>query len=335
MLLTSCAKAPMQESPDRLSFFALDTVITLEGMGSGAAQALRDVQESITAMEQDLSRTRPDSIISQVNSSGGEPVTLTPQIYGLLEQAIEVSTLTDGAFDMTIAPAADLWGFTKDAFRVPDEQELAKVKGKVGPQHVHLTDSTVRLDEGAALDLGGIAKGYALEQAGGIFRSYGLSGGLANLGGDVLAYGANRHHQPWNIAIRDPNAKETGLPYFGVLSVSDQYILTSGGYERYFEAGGKTYQHIIDPKTCAPAESTLQSVTVITDLEDGSAVYADALATALYIMGAEDAADFWRDCAFPFEMVLVDASGTVYFTEGLQDCFTPNSDSGYTYRFLH
>ena len=117
------------------------------------------------------------------------------------------------------------------------------------------------------------------------------------------------------------NKEDDNAP-IGTLTVSDRYILTSGGYERYFESGGRQYQHIIDPRTCAPSDSSLQSVTVVTPLKEGSGIAADALATALFIMGPDRAAEFWRENDRWFDMLLIDTEGNVYITDGIDGQFT-------------
>lgn len=334
LLASSCTRNYQSDTPETITFLAMDTVVSVTGRGRERSIAAQEVHSLITSMEDELSRTREGSTIYSLNHGTGQPVTVSPRVQSLLEQAQTLYGMTGGRFDITIAPAADLWGFTKDAFRVPDAAEQEAVKAHVGIEHLTLSGDTVQLDEGAELDLGGIAKGYALERARDIFETHDLNGGIANLGGDILAYGTGSSGNPWRIGIRDPFHAADEEDYLGILEASDRYVLTSGGYERFFEEDGRHYQHIIDPATCSPAQSDLESVTIVTSLDEGAGTAADALATALFVMGSEDAIDFWRESDFPFEMILVDDSGHVYLSKGLRDCFIPQKTGKYQYVFL-
>ena len=165
------------------------------------------------------------------------------------------------------------------------------------------------------IDLGGIAKGYTSARIRDIFKKNGIESGLVNLGGNVQALGTKTDGNNWRVAVQSPDDTED---YLGVLSIRDKAVITSGGYERYFEQDGVTYHHIIDPKTGYPAESGLSSVTIVSD--DGT--LADGLSTALFIMGKDKAESFWRAHSDKFEAVLVTDDGTIYVTEGLKGSFT-------------
>ena len=191
----------------------------------------------------------------------------------------------------------------------------------------------ISLDEGCAVDLGGIAKGYASDCAAVLFHRSALTGGCANLGGNVYVYGTNAQNKPWSVAIQDPADSEG---YVCTLSLSDAFVVTSGGYQRYFTApDGTVYQHILDPKTGYPVQSDLTSVSVITrGAFDGQGTRADAYSTALYVMGEQAAVDFWRGQDMSFDMVLVTADGRVVYTPGLADCFNEREGSAYVYQPL-
>lgn len=170
----------------------------------------------------------------------------------------------------------------------------------------------VTLPEGMEIDLGSVAKGYAGQLAAQMLREHGVQSALLNLGGNVQTVGTKPGGFPWQIGIKDPQGEDAMM----VLSVEDQAVVTSGGYERYFEQDGQTYWHIMDPSTGHPADSGLISVTIVGD----EGVVCDGLSTALFVMGLEKAADLWvQSC--DFEAVFVTASGEVYITEGLRDHF--------------
>ena len=151
-----------------------------------------------------------------------------------------------------------------------------------------------------------------------IFKDYKVDSGLVNLGGNVQAYGTKPDGSNWRVAIQNPNNTED---YIGVLSIADKAVITSGGYERYFEQDGKTYHHIIDPSTGYPAENGLISVTIVSD--DGT--LADGLSTSLFIMGKDKAVEFWKSHSDEFDAVLEADDGTLYVTEGIKDSFTSDS----------
>lgn len=192
---------------------------------------------------------------------------------------------------------------------------------------------SISLDEGCSVDLGGIAKGYASDCAAVLFHRSALTGGCANLGGNVYVYGTNAQNKPWSVAIQDPADSEG---YVCTLSLSDAFVVTSGGYQRYFTApDGTVYQHILDPKTGYPVQSDLTSVSVVTRGGfGGQGTRADAYSTALYVMGEQAAVDFWRAQDMSFDMVLITRDGRVVYTPGLADCFNEKDGTAYVYQLL-
>ena len=168
-----------------------------------------------------------------------------------------------------------------------------------------------------AFDLGGIAKGYTSSRVMQIFKDCGVTSGLVSLGGNVQALGTKTDGTDWQIAIENPDKSSD---YIGVVSVKDKAVITSGGYERYFENNGKTYHHILDPKTGYPAESGLKSVTIVSD----NGTLADALSTSLFVMGKEKALDYWREYKNEFDTVLVEDNGNITITDGLKKVFKSN-----------
>ena len=162
------------------------------------------------------------------------------------------------------------------------------------------------------IDLGSVAKGYAGQLVAQMLRDNGVQSALLDLGGNVQTVGSKPDGSPWKIGIKDPQGEEVMM----VLYIKDQAVVTSGGYERYFEQDGQTYWHIMDPFTGRPADNGLISVTIVGD----EGVVCDGLSTALFVMGLEKAADLWAQSG-DFEAVFVTASGEVYITEGLRDRF--------------
>lgn len=291
--------------------FAMDTVMTLTAYGPKGQAAVDEAVQELRRLDALWSVGNSDSEISRLNA--GETQTVSAETAGLLERALELSQETDGLFDATIYPLVELWGFPTDDPHVPEDTDVAAALPLVDSSRVGLAGETVTLGPSQKLDLGGIAKGYASARVMEIFRDKGVKSGMVSLGGNVQTLGTKVDGRAWRIGVRDPAGGASD--YLGVLSVEDRAVITSGGYERFFVENGQRYIHILDPRTGHPAQSDLQSATVIS--EDG--VLADALSTALYIMGSQEATAFWADRADRFDMVLLTQSGELLATEGVAD----------------
>ena len=333
--LTACGETAA-ESETR-TVYAMDTVMNLTVYGENAAAALESAEKELHTLDEAvLSRTAAGSELYALNTSNGETVEYGADdiLPALIETALTISDATDGAFDPTLAPVLDAWGFTKDEHRVPSADGLKELLSHTGCGKVALEKTadgwTVTLLDGAQLDLGGIAKGYAADLLRAQLEKEGVTSATLDLGGDVFVMGRKTDGGDWRIAVKDPADTES---YLGVVSAADKFIVTSGVYERYFEENGVRYHHILDPKTGCPAESGLVSVTVL--CENGA--WADALSTACFVLGPDGALalrDDLADQGADFELILVTDDGRVLYTDGLTDAFTPNDESGYTYEAL-
>ena len=309
LFLTGCS-AESSPEPVQGTFFAMDTVMDFTIYGESG---LIDQSESlITSLESLVSVTDADSELYAINQTGSGM--LTEEASSLMKQALEICRRTDGALDLSIYPIVRAWGFTTGSYQVPDEAEIQALLPLVDYRKIQYdaATGTVTLPEGMEIDLGSVAKGYAGQLVAQMLRDNGVESALLNLGGNVQTVGAKPDGSPWQIGIKDPQGEDAMM----VLSVEDQAVVTSGGYERYFEQDGQTYWHIMDPSTGHPADSGLISVTIVGD----EGVVCDGLSTALFVMGLEKAADLWAQSG-DFEAVFVTASGEVYITEGLRDRF--------------
>ena len=326
LALTACKEAAAEKQ-----VFAMDTVMLLTAAGGQSEEALKEAEIELYRLEALLSRTSGTSTVSALNEAGGAEVAVEDEVRELLELAKTYSAETGGAFDITIAPVVSAWGFTGEAYRVPDGVELEELLKNVGSERIAVNGNAASLKAGTGIDLGGIAKGYASDRVAEIFQAHGITRGTAVLGGNALAVGTRENGEPWRVGVRDPKNAE-GLA--GVVHLTDAYAVTSGGYERYFEENGTTYHHIIDPASGYPARSGLTSVTVVADCgPKGSrnGTMCDALSTALFVMGEEAALDFWRESEADFELVLITEDDRVLVTAGLADRFTESEESGYIY----
>ena len=333
LCLTGCGK---QTTEATAQIFAMDTVMEVAAYGEHAEQAVKYTEKRIEELENRLSRTKAHSLVSGLNRDGSIRH-LTYDYWNLIARAKEYQDATNGAFDITIAPVMDAWGFTGDSFRVPEQSELDTLLKKVNSDAIQMLGSpsdSVTLGEGQAIDLGGIAKGYTSDCVEAVFYDHEIENGKISLGGNVFVLGGKPDGSDWRVGIKDPR-NESGLA--AILSLRDAYAITSGGYERYFEENGKTYHHIIDPATGYPADSGLLSVTVVAADNGpdwagaGNGAMCDAFSTALFVMGEEQALDFWRNGGYDFDLVLVTEDGRVVITAGLADRFEEVKDSGYTY----
>lgn len=321
LTLAGCAVGEMDKTKGEL--YAMDTLMELTIYGKDAEDILTSAEQELFRLERLLSFTRSDSAVSAINRGKGDPVEVPAEILDLLSAAAALSRRTDGAFDSTVAPAVGAWGFYDREYAVPDRETLEELLPLIGSDLMDLDAGacTVTLRKAEmSVDLGGIAKGYASDVLAAMMRDRGISSALFALGGNIAAVGSKPGGEPWRIAVRDP--RDTS-DYVGILSVSDLCVVTSGGYERYFESGGKRYHHIIDPKTGAPAESDLLSVTVVSQ----SGTTADALSTGLFVTGLDTALEIWR-VSTDFEAVFITRDQRVIATEGIADRFEYLGESG-------
>ena len=308
-LLTGCSGAPAQE-PETATFFAMDTAMDFTVYGDAAL--LDEAETLIGSLEEQVSVTDEHGNIYAIDHTGSG--SLSGNAAELMEQALELCRRTGGALDISVYPIVRAWGFTTGSYQVPDEETIQSLLPLVDYTQIQYDAATgvVTLPEGMEIDLGSVAKGYAGQLAAQMLREHGVQSALLNLGGNVQTVGTKPDGSPWQIGIKDPQGEDAMM----VLSVEDQAVVTSGGYERYFEQDGQTYWHIMDPSTGHPADSGLLSVTIV----GKQGIICDGLSTSLFVMGLEKAADLWAQSC-DFEAVFVTASGEVYITEGLQDRF--------------
>ena len=285
-------------------WFAMDTVMTAAVYGS--ADALDAVEAETYRLDALLAAQKDDSEIAAVND-GAEVV--SEETAALLRRALEIAAETNGAYDPTGYPLMRAWGFTDGNYRVPADAELDALLQTTGWTEVSVDGTTTSLPEGFALDLGGIGKGYAAGRCKEILKAHGVTSALLSLGGNVSALGSKPDGTAWTVAIENPDSGA----YLGTVQITDQCVVTSGGYQRYFEQDGVRYWHILDPETGKPARSGMKSVTIVS----ADDTLADALSTALFVMGPERAADFWRVHRAEFGAVWLTDDGRLFVTEGL------------------
>ncbi len=310
LLLLPYGCAPAQ--PLERTFFAMDTVMTLRLYEGGDENTLDQAEARVRELEAQWSVTEENSEICALNRGGRAE--LSPETAELLGAALDMCRRTDGALDISTYPVLRAWGFTTGEYSVPGGEAIAALLPLVDYGRVALEAGAAALPPGMEIDLGSVAKGYTGDALAALLKQGGAASALLDLGGNIQAVGSKPDGSPWRVAVRDP----AGDGSVGVVEVVDQAVVTSGGYERYFEEDGVRYWHIIDPATGWPARSGLTSVTVVGE----SGLLCDGLSTALFVMGREGALEHWRQHR-DFEAVLVSEDGSVTITAGLEGRFTP------------
>lgn len=301
---------PKANESESNELYAMDTVMSLTAYGSHAREALDSASAEIQRLDKLFSISSETGDIYRVNRDGEGD--LSEDTRSLLASALEYGKDTNGIFDCTIEPVMEAWGFTTKNYRIPSDSELAELLSHVDASTVTLSGNHVTLPEDVKLDLGGIAKGFTSARVMEVFKNSGVTSGIISLGGNVQTLGTKPDEKLWRVGIQDPNDLNA---MFAVVEVSDEAVITSGAYQRYFEENGVHYHHIIDPRTGYPAESGLTSVTIISP--DGT--LADALSTSLFIMGPDDASAFWQNHRDKFEAIMMTENGEVLVTSGLAD----------------
>jgi len=271
-----CNQRPAQ----RESRFLMGTIVEVTSSDARAAGIAFD---EISRLENILSKYKEYSDVSKLNRDG--KLVVGPETIDIIKKAKEFCQATDGAFDITVAPLLDIWGFTNREYRVPSEVEIKNTLKLVGSDKI-IIDEKSRIvsfkEKGMKIDLGGIAKGYAVDCAVKALKAAGINSALINIGGDMYCLG-DKDANPWKIAVKDPRGK-------GVvdnLELKDKAVATSGDYEQYFESSGKRYCHIFNPKTGYPVDTKVDSVTVIYD----DCTTASVLAKIIFILGKEKGRD--------------------------------------------
>lgn len=297
--------------------FMMDTFVTLYVVGPpkvGAA-AIKAAFERMQEVDATFNHLNPQGAIYAFNHFG-TPIT-DPDIVCVAEKAIEIGHMTDGAFDITIEPLIALWGFYDDKPSLPDDTAIQACLTKTGYLHLSIAGGILTKDDpDIRIDLGGIAKGYSVNQAKAVLEEYGIRSALIDAGGDVFALG-KRGKDLWKIGIRSPR----GNDILGFLDVEDLAVMGSGDYERFFMHNGKRYHHIFDPRTGYPAQG-LSGTTLL----HADPMLADAWNTALFVLGPEKGAAIVETIP-GMEAVMIMETGKITYTSGLAHALNTNTES--------
>jgi len=266
---------------------AMGTVFTVVAYGANRdylSEVVDEVFDEIDGLDAQMSNYQAASEISRINREAArEPVLVEPRLFQLIQDSVHTSADTGGAFDITVGPLMKAWGFFRGQGRLPAPFEIAVMLNRIGYRHLQLNaaDRTIRFEQaGMEIDLGGIAKGYAVDQAVEILRSRGIQSALVSSGtSTIYALGSPPGERGWRVSIRSPYDVKNAAD---VVLLRDFSLSTSGNYERFFRIGGKLYCHIMNPHTGRPVENMLATAVLA-----ASATETDALSTAVFVMGLE------------------------------------------------
>lgn len=316
LLIITTACAPKNTEPQIVEKddFVLGTLgkirvyATSEKKGN---EAINKAYKRIAEIENTMSTSIEGSDINKVNQNAGKAaVEVKEETISVIKKAIEYKSLTNDVFNIGIGRLIELWGIGKDWQKVPTSAEIKDAQEHIDITQVEINGNKVMIKDPAMLiDLGGIAKGYAVDEAARVLRANGVTSGFVNMGGDVYAIGSKPDGTPWNVGIQNPEIGAGGI--IAKIGLMDESIVTSGDYERYFVENGEHYHHIIDPKTGAPTRNELVSVTILSK----NAIDGDVLSTAIFVMGLEEGLSFVEGLD-DIEAVLITKDKKMYATSG-------------------
>lgn len=320
MLCAAFTAGCSAKQPYRHDSFAFDTLVSITiydvNGNSTAEEICKGASGMLDALDDTLSRTKSDSLITRINDNAySSAVDVDVATYNMLKTCTQLSDLTDGAFDITLGNISDMWGFGKENAVKPGDTELKKLAGRKNYENIvfNYYEQTVAFSsDGFSIDLGAAAKGYAMDMMDTYLRDSGVTSAVVDFGGSILTIGDN-NGESWNITI---TADETNSPV-GTLKVNEGYIATSNGAKRFVEYDGVKYHHIIDPDTSYPADSGVKSCTVYSE----SGLISDALSTAFFVMGADKTAEFYSKYNIA-EYIITLTDGTIITSDGIAADFT-------------
>ncbi|MGG6313065.1 FAD:protein FMN transferase [Paenibacillus macerans] len=312
--------------PASRQYYIFDTVVNIKLYDDDKAEAHLDhIDAMLKTLDVELSRTLETSQLYKVNQEAGkQPVEVSKDTMAVVKRSLDYAESTDGLFDPTVGGLVDLWNIGNEGAHVPAPDDLQRELDLVGYKDVVVDESkqTVYLKRpGMILDLGGIGKGYAADEVAAYLRNEGVKSALVDVGGSsIIVVGSKPNGDSWNVGLQDPDSSR-GITV-GTIRLNDQVIDTSGIYERYFIEDGVMYHHILDPRTGAPAQNDLKSVTILAD----NATDADALSTFVYVMGLDEGLKYIEELDDETEAMFITKDDKIYVTSGLKDAFRISSE---------
>ena len=311
------------EAPVSKTDFCLDTSCTVtiydDMKKADAEQIIEDSFALMRDYERMLSKTISTSDVAEINSSEGKWTEVSDETIEVIRMANMIAYESGGVFDITIGKVTELWDFKSEAPQVPAGEDISDALGHVDYKRITTGGGKVLVsDPEAEIDLGGVAKGYIADKTVAFLEEKGIKSAVVNLGGNVVVIGEKDEDTPWTVGIERPFTDRKEL--IGTVEVTDATVVTSGIYERNFEADGKIYHHILDPETGYPAQTDLEAVTIIA--KKGNSGFCDAVSTACLILGKDKAIEFIRQLQTNYpdrgiEAAFIDNNGDLVQTDGM------------------
>ena len=324
-ILIGCRPAPPARVSETELVLGTAVTITVQGYekaseaNSAAFERTRRIQDKMSANESNYDTTE---VIAVNRNAGVGPVRVSDDTFFVLTEALRFARLTEGRFDPTVYPLYKLWGMGTEDSAVPSAEEIESVLDLVGFEalDVDAAERTVYLPRtGMGIDLGGIAKGFAAVESARVLREMGVDHALLDFGGDIVTIGTRPDGSRWRIGIQHPSGLRN--EFLGILESTDESVVSSGAYERYFIEDGVRYHHIFDPDTGFPSASGLVSVTVV----GADATTTDALSTAIFVMGAEQGMELIESLA-DYDAIIATDDGRLYLTGNLAARFQQQAE---------
>lgn len=332
LILTACGnnQPKINKQPYEDKQFLMGTYVQIRIYDDGKKAVLKPAFARVKELADKITVNEKGSEIDAINDAAGEkPVKVTDDMYYLLKEAYKYSQDSKGGFDMAIGSITSLWRIGFPDARKPAQSEIDQALKLVNYHEVVFndTDKTVYLKEkGMKLDLGAIAKGYITDEVVKVLQENEVTTAIVDLGGNIFVLGhspRNDQKEDWTVGIQDPNQARNVV--LGSVPESNKSLVTSGIYERYLEADGKTYHHLFNPKTGYPFDNDIAGVTIISK----KSIDGDGLSTAVFSMGVKNGMDYVEDLKNT-EAIFVTKDDQVYVTSGLKDVFKLNKEAGYT-----
>ncbi|HHY42516.1 MAG TPA: FAD:protein FMN transferase [Thermoanaerobacterales bacterium] len=306
-----------EEKPVTKTNFMLDTLVSIQAFGPDASDAIEKAFARIDDIEKKMTSKADFSEVISINELAGRDFyKVSPDTFFVIKKGLYFSNLSEGKFDITVGPLVKLWGIGTEHARVPSKAEISKILPLVDYRQIELDEknnSVFLKRPGMSIELGGIAKGYAADEAVKVLRQNGVKHGTVDLGGNIIVIGTKPDGKLWKIGIQNPFFKTRGS-IVATVEVADKTLVTSGPYERYIEKDGKIYHHILDTRTGFPVENELMSVTIIAE----SSIDADALSTTVFAMGLEEGMDFVESIE-NIDAIFITKDYKVYTTSGVEN----------------
>lgn len=306
------------DEPISKTEYMLGTICTITVYDNKPESVIDKAFSRIKQIENKMSVNKSGTELDSVAAAAGKHyVKVSDDTFYVLKKGKYYSQKSGGAFDITIGPLVKLWGIGTDNEKLPSQSEIEDKKSLINYKDLLLDDKNKKVmltRDGMSLDLGGIAKGYAADEAARILKQNGVKHAIINLGGNVIALNNNLDGNPWKIGIQDPF--QTRGNVVASIKVTNKTVVTSGIYERYFKKNGKIYHHILNPFTGYPMDNNLASVTLITNVS----INADAMTKNIFYLGVDKGLKYVKNIP-DLQVVFITRDKKVYITNGLKNNF--------------